>query len=133
MCAEIPNGYTSITSGLGDSTPSCLLIVPFPYNEEVEAIFEVAGFKKYGGHHIEFLKKAGEFLAAALQAAKNNNEMQELLRQSREQAEVLKAQEEEMRQNMEEPEATQEASRRGEPGWSKMVLACLQIFHDSIE
>src|SRR5258705_5117556 len=76
MFTQIPNGYTSITSGLGDATPSCLLIVPFRFNDKVEAIFEVATFLKYEEHHVEFLKKAGAFLASALQAAKNNNKMQ---------------------------------------------------------
>jgi CHASE3 domain sensor protein len=114
LLTEVPNGYTQITSGLGHSTPTCILIVPLQYNEKTEAVFEVAGFEKYKQYQIEFLKKAGEFLAAALQNVKSNIEMQTLLRQSQEQAEILKSQEEELKQNMEELEATNEAMNRRE-------------------
>jgi hypothetical protein len=112
MLTDVPNGYTNITSGLGHATPSCLLIVPLIYNEKVEAIFEVAAFKKYETYEIEFLRQAGEFLAAALQSVRSNTKMQVLLRQAQEQAEVLKSQEEELRQNMEELAATNESLSR---------------------
>lgn len=114
LITELPNKYTSITSGLGDATPTCLLIIPFAYNEKIEAVFEIAGFKKYLSHQIEFLKKAGEFLASAIRGATDTIEMQRILQQSIEQSEILKAQEEELRQNMEELEATNEAIRRKE-------------------
>jgi hypothetical protein len=114
LLTEIPAGYTSITSGLGDATPTCLLIVPLIYNEKTEAVFEVARFKKYLPFEIEFVKKSGEFLAAALQTAASNFKMQQILQESVERAEELRAQEEELRQNMEELEATNEAMKRHE-------------------
>ncbi len=111
---DIPRGYTSITSGLGDATPTNLLIVPFMYNQKVEAILEVAGFNFFEPHHIEFLKKAGEFLASTLQTLNTRAQMELLLGQSQAQTEMMRAQEEELRQNMEELEATNEAIRRSE-------------------
>ncbi len=114
MFTDIPNGYTHITSGLGHATPTCLIIVPLKYNEKTEAVIELASFRRFELYEIDFLKKAGEFLAAALQNAKNKHEMETLLRQSQEQAEILRAQEEELRQNMEELEATNEALSRRE-------------------
>jgi len=114
MLTELPPGYTSISSGLGEATPSCLLLVPFQFNEKIEAIFELSGFVKFEKHHIEFMEKAGELLASTLQYVRNNEEMQALLQQSKEQAESLRAQEEELRQNMEELEATNESIRRKE-------------------
>ncbi len=114
LMTEVPNGYTEITSGLGHTTPSCLLIVPLQYNHKTEAVFEVAGFVKYEAHQIEFLKKAGEFLASAIQGGKRTKEMETLLAQSQEQAEILRAQEEELRQSMEELQATNEEIARRE-------------------
>lgn len=114
LLTDIPANYISITSGLGHTLPRCLLIMPFRYNEKTEAVFEVASFTKYEPHQIEFLKKAGEFIAGTLQNVNKNIEMQRLLMQSQEQAETMRAQEEELRQNMEELEATNEAMRRKE-------------------
>lgn len=116
LMTDIPANYLQITSGLGQAMPRCLLVMPFTYNDKTEALFEVASFIKFEQHQIDFLKKAGEFLAGTLQTVNNNMEMQRLLTQSLEQAETLKAQEEELRQNMEELEATNEAMRRHEQG-----------------
>jgi CHASE3 domain sensor protein len=112
MMTEIPNGYTQITSGLGESTPSCILIVPFKSNDKIEAVIELAGFKKFEPHEMDFMEKIGEIVAATLGSVRNTETMQTLLNQFKTTTEQLKAQEEELRQNMEEMEATQEALRR---------------------
>jgi len=105
---QIPNGYTEITSGLGEATPDCLMIVPLKYNEMVEAIVELAGFGNFEDYKINFIEKAGEFLAAALLNVETTQQMKEYLEQSQEQRQIMSAQEEEMRQNMEELVTTQE-------------------------
>jgi CHASE3 domain sensor protein len=114
MLTELPQQYTYITSGLGDATPNCLLIVPMKYNQKVQAIIELAAFRRYEAHEIAFIEKAGEFVASAITAAQSTETTQSLLAQFQLQTEQLRAQEEEMRQNMEELEATQEEMRRKE-------------------
>lgn len=114
VMTEIPNGYTHITSGLGESTPNCILIVPFKSNDKIEAVIELAGFKKFEAHEMEFMEKIGEIVAATLGSVRNTETMKTLLQQFKSQTEQLRAQEEELRQNMEEMEATQEAFRRQE-------------------
>jgi CHASE3 domain sensor protein len=114
IMTEIPNGYTMITSGLGESTPNCILIVPFRANDKIEAVVELAGFKKFEKHEMEFMEKVGEIVASTLSSVRNTEMMRTVLQQFKSQTEQLKAQEEELRQNMEEMEATQEAMRRQE-------------------
>lgn len=114
MLKEIPQAYTSITSGLGEATPSCLLVVPMRYNEKVEAIIEVASFKTYEEYQLEWVRKIGEIMASTLISMKTSEQTHKLLEQFKEQTEQLRAQEEELRQNMEELEATQEEMRRKE-------------------
>lgn len=111
---EIPKGYLSITSGLGDAPPNYLVIVPFRHNEKVHAILELAGFTEFEKYQLEFLEKAGEFVASAITSAQNATRTQLLMQQMKEQAEQMRAQEEELRQNLEELEATQEEMRRKE-------------------
>jgi putative methionine-R-sulfoxide reductase with GAF domain len=112
VLVDVPKGYLAITSGLGDAAPSCIIIVPMKANEKVEAVLELASFKPFEPHVVEFLEKAGEVFASAIATTKVNHRTSKLLSETQQQAEILKAQEEELRQNMEEMQATQEAVRR---------------------
>jgi CHASE3 domain sensor protein len=109
---EIPADYIQITSGLGEAVPRFLVIVPFKHDQKVQALLEMASFKVFEEHEISFLEKAGEFVASAIYTATINDKTLRLLKQSQEQAEVMRAQEEELRQNMEEMQATQESIER---------------------
>lgn len=111
---EVPESYINITSGLGDATPRCILIVPLIHNEEVEGIIEIASFNEMEQHEIGFVEKLSETLAAYIANNRINLKTKHLLEQSQQQSEELKAQEEEMRQNMEEMQATQEEISRKE-------------------
>ncbi len=109
---EVPSDYVEITSGLGHATPTCLCIIPLKYNDKTEAILELASFHFFEPYQMDFLEKAGEFVASAIISAKVSSRMKVLLDQSQQQSEVMHAQEEEMRQNLEELQATQEEMGR---------------------
>jgi PAS domain S-box-containing protein len=123
LLTQIPQGYTTITSGLGDATPTCLVVVPLKSNGKVEAIVELAAFQVWKEYQIQFLEKAGEFIASAIVSARTAQMTSHLLAESQQQAEMLKAQEEEMRQNLEELSATQEQMRRREAEAQNVLLA----------
>jgi PAS domain S-box-containing protein len=110
--SEIPDNYVSIRSGLGESSPTHILISPMKLNEEVFGIIEIASFKPYEEHHRDFIEKVGESIASAIQGLQVSLETKKLLEESQLKAEQLQAQEEEMRQNAEELEATQEEMER---------------------
>lgn len=118
---EVPKGYTHITSGLGEATPSCILIVPLIANEKVEGIVEFACFQPLPEHVLSFVKKLGEEIAATLSVGRINALTRQLLEQAQEQAEQMRAQEEEMRQNMEELSATQEEMQRKEREYLRRI------------
>jgi CHASE3 domain sensor protein len=109
---QVPKNYVSITSGLGDAPPNCLVIVPLKHNEQVKALLELATFKQFEPYQIEFLEKAGEFIASAIGTAQTTERNRQIMEQMKQQTEQLRAQEEELRQNLEELEATQEDMRR---------------------
>jgi CHASE3 domain sensor protein len=118
---EIPKGYTAITSGLGDATPSNLIIVPLKYDVHTVALIELASFNFFEPHHIMFLQKAGEFLASAILSSQNTQKMKNLLEHAKINEEQMKQREEEMRQNMEELQATQEELVRKEKEMQKRI------------
>jgi PAS domain-containing protein len=111
---EIPEGYISITSGLGDTKPDNLLLVPVLHENVLIGVLEIASLHLYKDHEIQFTREVAGSLGSTIIYARNNQRTSELLAKSQQQAIEMTEQEEEMRQNMEELKATQEESARRE-------------------
>jgi PAS domain S-box-containing protein len=109
---EVPENYVNITSGLGESNPRSILIVPLKVNEEIHGVIEIASFREYDEFEIEFIGRVCESIASTISSVKVNERTQKLLEESTMMTEQMRAQEEEMRQNMEELQATQEKIQR---------------------
>ncbi|WMN11188.1 PAS domain S-box protein [Marivirga salinae] len=111
---EVPQDYVEIKSGLGETLPRCVLIVPLKINEEIKGVVEIASIQDIPEYKIEFVEKLGENIASTIANAKTNERTKKLLIESQEMTEQMRSQEEEMRQNMEEMEATQEEMGRAQ-------------------
>lgn len=111
---DVPEEYIEITSGLGEAPPSCILLVPIKMEDEVLGIIEIASFDIFEEHEIAFIEKIMESVASTLSAAKINARTNELLQKFELQSNDMAEKEEEMRQNIEELQATQEEASRKE-------------------
>ncbi|GCC52815.1 hypothetical protein SanaruYs_30540 [Chryseotalea sanaruensis] len=111
---DVPEDYILIGSGLGDSKPRCILLIPLLANDVVYGVMEIASFKEFKNHEVTFLLEVGENIAMTVRSIKTNEQTQTLLYETQAMAEQMKSQEEEMRQSMEEIAATQEELTRTE-------------------
>ncbi|EAY28817.1 GAF domain-containing protein [Microscilla marina] len=109
---DVPNDYVNITSGLGDSNPRCILIVPLKLNDEIFGVVELASFYQFQPFQIDFVEKLGESIASTFASIKTSKRTEQLLLESVQLGEQMKTQEEEMRQNLEELVATQNEVER---------------------
>lgn len=111
---DVPDSFIRITSGLGDTNPRCILIVPLLFNDELFGVIEFASFQVYQPFEIQFVEKLAEIVASTISRTNINKQTQKLLRDSQKLTEELRTQEEEMRQNLEEMNATQEEMQQRE-------------------
>ncbi|WPP53540.1 GAF domain-containing protein [Catalinimonas niigatensis] len=105
---DVPPAYIHITSGLGEALPNQLLIVPMQFNEKVHGVIELASFKKFEKYQIELIEAIGEILASSLSTIKVSEQTQKLLQESRQMTEMMKSQEEELRNNALEMETARQ-------------------------
>ncbi len=109
---DVPGDYVNVTSGLGFTNPKSILIVPLIKDEELFGAIEFASLNKIEPHQVDFVEKIAENIASTLSMAEINIKTTRLLEETKAQTEALASQEEEMRQNMEELQATQEEATR---------------------
>jgi signal transduction histidine kinase len=99
---KVPPNYMLIQSGLGETTPYALLVVPILYENTLEGVIELAAFSAFTETHLELLKITLPAIAIAINMAQSRTQTQELLEQSQMQAEELQVQQEELQQTNEE-------------------------------
>ncbi len=98
---ELPKGYVHISSGLGESDPNCLVIVPLKVNAETYGIVELASFQVIEKYQVEFIEKIGETIASTIANVKINMNTAKLLAESHEKSKMLSQQEAEVHKNIE--------------------------------
>lgn len=120
---ELPEDYIEIESGLGDSKPKSLLIVPLKFEDDILGIVEMASFKEFERYEIKFVEEVAQSIASTLLTARINAKTEKLLNDSQKKSEELAAQDMEVRQNMEEMRAAQELAKKREAALSGIISA----------
>lgn len=109
---KIQDGYLSITSGLGKANPRYLLIEPLIWNNIVYGIIEIASFKPLEDFKIQFIERVAENIATTINTMQSNLQTEQLLEETRAQANQLAQQEEQVRQNMDALKIAQEEAAK---------------------
>lgn len=105
---DVPASYPSIPAAVGEAKPKCLVLIPLLHEGSTIGVIEIASFHVFEPYQLEFLKLLSVSVASSIFSVQIGAQTRALLQQSQEQAEKLKAKEEELRQNLEEMAATQE-------------------------
>ncbi|GAA4851635.1 hypothetical protein GCM10023331_40270 [Algivirga pacifica] len=109
---ELPKDYSPIRSGLGESTPKSLLIIPMKVGETCKGIIEIASTFSLSQHEINFVQRLGNSLIHTLQGIQNAEKNKILLEESLKSRKLLATQEEITRKHVEKLSKTQEETRQ---------------------
>jgi len=109
---KIKDGYLTITSGLGKANPNYLLIEPMVWNDQVFGIIEMASFNRLEEYKVLFVQRVAENLATTVNTMESNLRTEQLLKETRAQADKLLIQEEQAQQNMEALKLAQEKAAK---------------------
>lgn len=114
VITQVPPDYLQISSGLGNSSPGNLLIVPFLFEGTVKGVMEFGSFHPFEERHLRILDSVSETIAIAVHAAESRARLKELLEKTQSQAEELLCQQEELRVANKELEEQTEALKASE-------------------
>jgi len=108
IVTQVPENYVNIQSGLGESTPHNLAVVPFVYEGNLKGVFELGSFQAFNEIQLDFLQQIMPAIAISINTAESRVRLQELLQQSQTMAEELQSQTEELQAQQEELRQTNE-------------------------
>jgi putative methionine-R-sulfoxide reductase with GAF domain/HAMP domain-containing protein len=99
---DLSEGQFIVRSGAGEAPPKSLLIVPAIVNDDAYAVIEIASFSNFKPYQVAFIERLGESIAAAISGSIAAMRNRRLLEELSLQTEQMRAQEDLMRQNMEQ-------------------------------
>jgi signal transduction histidine kinase/CheY-like chemotaxis protein len=82
LLEDVPADYPRASSGLGPVTPLNVVILPVLFEGEVEAVIELASFKKFGDTQLAFLDQLAESIGIVFNTIEANMRTVELLERS---------------------------------------------------
>ncbi|MGZ8783803.1 MAG: ATP-binding protein, partial [Gaiellaceae bacterium] len=102
LLTDVPDDYVRINSGLGESRPLNIIVLPVLFEGAVRAVVELASFSPFSPTHQAFLDQLTESIGLVLNTIEATPLTENLLTQSQSQAEELRSQQEELRESNED-------------------------------
>ena len=81
LVTDVPEDYISIQSGLGESVPKNILVMPFMYENTVKGVIEIGTFHKMTDVQLEFIEQVIPNIGIAVNTAESRTKMQKMLLQ----------------------------------------------------
>jgi HAMP domain-containing protein/signal transduction histidine kinase/CheY-like chemotaxis protein len=93
---NVPKDYIRISSGLGESNPASVIVLPVLFETQIKAVIELASFDEFSETHLDFLGQLTESIGIVLNTIEANSRTEELLEQSQSLTEELRRTNEEL-------------------------------------
>jgi CheY-like chemotaxis protein/signal transduction histidine kinase len=98
LVTDVPDDYIRVNSGLGESRPYNIVVLPVIFEGKVKAVIELASFQRFKDIHLTLLDQLTETIAIGLNTLEANMRTESLLQQSQNLAHELQSQQEELRE-----------------------------------
>ncbi|MDX8390844.1 MAG: response regulator [Mariprofundaceae bacterium] len=99
LLTQVPDDHIKIQSGLGESTPSQILVVPLMAENKLMGVIELATLDQFTSIQREFLEQIKDTIGMAIYTVQSAQRTHALLEESQSMTEELQAQEEELRES----------------------------------
>ena len=96
LITNTPSNYIKINSGLGESKPKNLIVLPVLFENQIKAVIELASFDSFNKTHLDFLEQLTESIGIVLNTIETNTRTEGLLTQSQSLADELRRTNEEL-------------------------------------
>ncbi|NUS63231.1 MAG: HAMP domain-containing protein [Saccharothrix sp.] len=103
---DVPGDYLTITSGLGQTAPVTILVLPIVVEDQVLGVIELASVHRFTRIHRDFLDQLMETVGVNVNTIIANSRTDELLTESQRLATELQARSEELQARQEELQAS---------------------------
>ena len=124
---KIPQDYLKIMSGLGDTEPEYLIILPIINNKELVALLEIAFIKKIENYKIQFIEQLSESIAFWLISASIHVKTNKILKKSQNQTKKLSEKEIELNKKIKKLQQIQNKYSRNSIETKNMLNAVNNI------
>ena len=114
MLNDVPDGYLTIGSAMGQDKPRNLMIAPISIDGEVNALLELGFLHPVNSRTIELIDSVSNTIGTAVKSANYRAHLQNLLEETQRQSEELQAQSEELRVTNEELEEQSRALKESQ-------------------
>ncbi len=102
LLSHVPQGYVRISSGLGDSAPQDILVLPVIFEGQVRGVLELASLEGFNSTHQALLDQLTESIGIVINTIEANMRTEDLLTQSQSLAQELQSRQQELQQTNQE-------------------------------
>ncbi|MEH7377872.1 ATP-binding protein [Neobacillus drentensis] len=108
LLTNVPDHYVKIRSGLGVGSPKNIIILPIQFENDVQAVIEIASFESFSPLQVKLLEAVTHNIGIKINSIVSHMKAERLLQDSQALTEELQAQSEELQLQQEELRTTNE-------------------------
>ena len=111
ILSPVPKDFINVSSALGESAPSTLIVLPVLYRNNLLGVIEIASFEPLSQLNLELVEELMPTMALSLENLNQVIHAKTLLEETKRKSEELRASEEELRASEEELRSSEEELR----------------------